>query len=127
MGQMQFRSTLDEAAAGMRDELARRLIKAAELFAVEHSRRLGTPNPKPFLDSSKPGEYPRMRTGRGMRSLTVQPESPNQIARDLSVRVVIDDNAFYLGVLSEKMKRLGLLDTADAMKNAVAKIISTGS
>ena len=51
------------ASAQVQQEAARRLQRTAQWFQDQLIARLSLSNPRPYLNSSRPGEYPRKRTG----------------------------------------------------------------
>lgn len=108
----------------MRDitkEQAGRMISAAEYFAKIHSQRLSVPNPAPYNNSSRPGEYPRSRTGKLARSVTYWPTRIQEVAKKLEVSLGYLPQAFYGGILEKRMRRLGLQRTmADIARQIVS-------
>ena len=54
----------------VRLKLAIGLAKAAIVLVEEHQKRIGVQNPAPlYLESSKPGEYPKKRSGAMQKSV----------------------------------------------------------
>jgi len=109
-----------------RNEMARRLAAAAVFYVVQHQSRLGKSNPGPlYLKSSKPGEYPRKRTGFLQKSVGYQPDDLQDIEKSMTVRLGYDANASYGPRLEIVMRRLGLVKTLDDLIPQLSAIIGT--
>lgn len=104
-------------------EQAGRLISAAEYFAKVHSQRLSVPNPAPHVNSSRPGEYPRSRTGKLARSVTYWPSRVQEVAKKLEISLGYLPEAFYGGILEKKMRRLGLQRTMTDIARQIASFM----
>ena len=102
-----------DAFADISSVLADRLLRMAVYFQTQHKLRLNVSNPRPYLNSSKPGEYPRARTGFGRDSVMYEPTSRSEVRRDLTIRIGYLVNAFYMPVLELTRNRLGLRKTLD--------------
>ena len=101
-----------DVKAALETAIARALLRAAVRLQVEHVRRLGVSNPRPYTTPSAPGEYPRKRTGAGQRGIFFEPTTPSGvIAAGLKVKVGIRANVFYLEALVRNQDRLGLKQT----------------
>lgn len=84
--------------------LASRMLLFARAVANAHKQALATPYPP----SSKPGQYPRRRTGNLKRSTVVRPISVSEIQRTGKVSVGFLDRAYYGEILEYEMGRTGL-------------------
>lgn len=109
----------------LKAEMARRLATAAILFVNEHQKRLNKSNPYPHNNPSKPGEYPKKRTGFLQKSVTFQPTNLPELERTLSLKLGYDANAFYGAVLEVRMRRLGLVKTLTDMLPKLARVVGT--
>lgn len=116
----------DENLEQIRQQSARNLLAAAVLYENTMRQRVSVPNPPPYLDSSKEGEYPRLRTGAGQRALTHQPATPGEVARCGFVRVGYVEGDHHLLTLELARNRKGLLDTLEDMRPQLAAL-ATGS
>lgn len=92
-------------------EMARRLAATAIFFVTQHQFRVGIPNPYPHHWSSKPGQYPRKRTGTGQKSVTFQPTDIRQLEKELKVTIGYAAIAPYMAELEIVRRRLGLRKT----------------
>lgn len=63
---------VDEAMEIVRMDVMARLGRAADVLVRKHRERLGVPNPAPHLNSSRPGEFPRERTGNLLADVTIE-------------------------------------------------------
>jgi hypothetical protein len=109
----------------LRQKAAQKLLAVAAHFVTVHMGFLNVSNPRPYVTPSKPGEYPRKRTGFGQRSVLFQPSSvTGVISEGLKVRVGYLANAKYMLILELYRRRLGLLETLRRTKpqlQAIAK------
>lgn len=102
------------AMANERRAAARRLLAVAEAFAAEHRQRIGVQNPFPYHDSSRPGEYPRRRTGQA--GVAIEPDAEAAVMRQLYVDVGYAEEVYYMQMLADRAQRLGLEDTLEAVR-----------
>lgn len=106
-----------------REELGRRMEACVGFYRAQYQLRLNKSNPIPYLNSSKPGEYPRKRTGFLQDSVAYSPTAISEITKTLDIRVGYDANAFYGPILEVMRKRLGLVKTLEDLKNQLGAII----
>lgn len=111
------------ASREIQEELARRMMAATLFFVEQHQQRLNVSNPFPHLTPSKPGEYPRKRTGFLQKSVAYLPLSIPEVMRTWVIKLGYDANAFYGPRLEVMMKRLGLVRTLREILPQMAKII----
>jgi len=115
----------NDAMQEIRQRTAQKLLAIAAHFITAHTGFLNVSNPRPYVTPSKPGEYPRKRTGFGQRSVSFQPSSvTGVIAAGLKVKVGYLVNAKYMLILELYRRRLGLLETLRRTKpqlQAIAK------
>lgn len=116
-----------ELMGSIRKELAGRMISAAKHFTEIHSKRLSVPNPAPHVNSSRPGEYPRSRTGNLARSVAYTPTTTAKVSASMKVTIGYKPEAFYGGILENKMRRLGLRRTLMDVARQIATFIRTKS
>lgn len=109
--------------ADIRGRTGLALAAAAATFVTEHQRRVGTANPRPYLDSSKVGEYPRVRTGFGQANVFYLPTSPDEIARKGYVDAGYGENAFYMQALVDNQGRLGIEQTLEDIRPQLEQVI----
>jgi hypothetical protein len=109
-----------ESFAMLRLELSRRLGLAADVLVKKHQDRLSVPNPPPHLNSSKPGQYPRLRTATLELDVTLEADE-----KAPSVGVGHGDNAPYHASLAAS-GRLSLHDTAMAVRTEMAAAVEAG-
>ena len=79
-----------EAVETVRQEAAKRLLRAALFFQAQHQQRLGVSNPRPHKTPSRPGEYPRKRTGAGQASVVYGRPADEHNTPYLINRAVVD-------------------------------------
>jgi len=95
-----------------KEEAAKRLQRTAIWFWRAHIRKLSVSNPRPYLDSSLPGEYPRKRTGGGIGNVIWGPDTlAGIITEGLKVRIGIMEPGKHLLILELAKHRLGFLKT----------------
>jgi hypothetical protein len=112
----------DARMAEIRKAAAEGLLAAGVLFMNQVRQRVSVPNPPPYLNSSKPGEYPRLRTGAGQKALTMEPSTPDEVVASGFVRVGYVQGDHHLLILELGAKRLGLLRTLDDMRPQLAAL-----
>jgi len=117
-------SNVRSAYGDLRKRIGLALAAAAAELVSEHQRRIGVMNPRPYLDSSRPGEYPRKRTGFGQANVFYLPASPAEIAEAGHVDVGYGENAFYMQALVDNQGRLGIEDTLEEMRPRLEAIVA---
>lgn len=117
--QANIRASFD--AIGM--SIAQRLLLAAVTASIEHQRRLNRSNPRPYVDPSKPGEYPRKRTGYLQASTTYYPQSPRDVLLAGFVDVGYSESGFYGEALVNRGRK-GIEDTIDDMRTQLEGIVA---
>ncbi len=103
-------------------QAAEMLLRIVVLFENTHRNRVGKANPPPYTDSSKPGEYPRLRTGGGQRGLTHEPASVAEVMKTGVIRVGFTTNARHMLILELARDRKGLLDTLADLRPVMAQM-----
>lgn len=101
---------------------AKGLLAAAVAFENEVRVRVSKPNPPPYIDSSKPGEYPRLRTGAGQKALAHEPRSLADVQKAGVVRVGYVQGDHHLLILELARDRLGLLKTLEDLRPKLAAL-----
>lgn len=123
MGSARLSPGAVKAAYGtVRDRIARGLLAGAVLLTTEHQRRLNVANPRPYLTPSKPGEYPKKRTGFLQAHVQYQPPTPAEAAALGYVDVGYVANAFYGEVLVDRGRK-GVQDTAADLRGQIQAVI----
>lgn len=112
----------DKRMAEIRKAAAEGLLAAGVLFSNQVRQRVSVANPPPYLNSSKEGEYPRLRTGAGQKALTMQPSSVDEVIASGFVRVGYVQGDHHLLILELARKRLGLLRTLEDMRPQLAAL-----
>ena len=82
---MSAEQQIDEAYQRTRLLVASRMLRAAQYVQAEHMNRVGKPNvyrDKKWIDNSKPGEYPRKRSGDGQKGVVFGPDTPEGIVAE---------------------------------------------
>lgn len=108
------------------EEMARRLLAAAVLYQTEHRKRLNVSNPAPYLPAttSRPGEYPRARTGFGRDNVAYEPATvQGVIDAGFVVRLGYRASAWYMGYLEAERRRKGLVSTFDDLKGQIRAVL----
>ena len=111
-----------EAEEELRKAAANGLVRAAEMFQNQMFQRVSVPNPPPHKDSSKPGEYPRLRTGEGQRAIAKLPSTIGEVMRSLKVSVGFQAGKAHLLILELKRNRLGLQKTLEDLKPVLSAL-----
>lgn len=113
-----------EAGDQARKEMAGRLLRAIIFYQTQHMQRVGIFNPPPYVNSSKPGEYMRKRTGAGQAGVVISAGSIAEvISDDLAVRCGELQNAFYMLVLELSRDRRGFVRTFRDLEEPIAAIL----
>lgn len=119
----------DATFSKIRKEAAEILLVCAVRFEQVHSQRVSVANPPPYLPAttSKPGEYPRLRTGAGQKALTHQPASVAEVMQTGYVRVGFVESDHHLLILElwKKGARLGMLRTLEDIKPQLQALIGS--
>ena len=113
----------DAAKHQIAEEVAKRLLAAAVFFQTQHRLALNKSNAKPYLNSSRPGEYPRARTGFGRNSVVYEPTDLAGIMAEQKVRIGFLEPAWYMEYLAQYRGRLGLQATMERLKGQIAKML----
>lgn len=102
---------------------AKGLLAAALTLETELRRRVSVPNPPPYHNSSKPGEYPRLRTGAGQKSIAHEPATLAEVMKEGIVRVGYRAGAGdHMQILEERRQRLGVEKTLQDLRARLARI-----
>lgn len=113
-------------ASRAKEEAASRLQRAAIFFQTQLIRRLSVSNPRPYKTPSKPGEYPRKRTGNAIANVLAAPlDVPGIIAGGFKVRAGVGEPGRYLAILELFKHRLGFVRTMEDLR-PLLKAILTG-
>ena len=119
-------------------ELAERIFRAGVLVQTTHQARVGTS----FFEggngqASKPGEYPRKRTGQGQANVIRSADSVDEVIDDaLSIRIGARRSSVvgkkgglalpHLVFLEKERHRLGFKKTAADMASPVRLLLEGG-
>lgn len=115
-----------EVGEATKREAAERLQRATVFFVQQLQRRLSISNPRPYLNSSKPGEYPRKRTGNAIANVRLSATSQQEIiAADYKVRAGVGEPGKYLAILELFKHRLGFIATVEDLR-PLLKAMLTG-
>jgi hypothetical protein len=114
----------DAATARIRQSAAEMLLRMAVTFENEHRKRVSVANPPPYLNSSKAGEYMRLRTGGGQRGLTHEPVDVAGVMKAGFVRVGFTANARHMLILELARDRKGLLQTLTDLRPTLAAMMA---
>lgn len=131
----------DALMDGLKRQAAQGLLAAAVHYANNLSLKVGIANPltrgprggRQYLQSSKQGEYPRLRTGAGQKALAIGangavfdiktgPAIDQVIAGGMSVKVGYREGDHHLLALEFAQRRKGLIDLLDEMKPQLAAL-----
>lgn len=110
----------DQAADAIALAAAQGLVDAARFLAEQHRQALGQAAPP----ASRPGEYPRRRTGRLQRSVTVSPATAAEAKRTKRVGIAYDQGKAPHAQYLEDRK--GIEDTVEQHKGELLAIIAGG-
>jgi len=104
---------------------AERLQRCEAMYATWLQEKIGVSNPKPHNSPSRPGEFPKKRTGFGQAGVAFEPSSKEAIiAAGLFVKLGYIENAFYMELLVQKYKRLGIDELMKQKANDFAAILA---
>lgn len=114
----------EKAFEDVKLQAARRLQRAAVFFIQQHQAKLSVSNPMPYKTPSKPGEYPRKRTGAGIGGVIFAPiDTQGIIDGGFKVRIGMMHNAWYMLYLENYLDRLGFQDTLRANRVQINQIL----
>lgn len=100
---------------------AERMLKAANTLKERLQIEVDTPYPR----ASRPGEYPRKRTGTGQREVFVIPETPEGvIANGMDVFIGHSNFAWYMPFLEREKGRLGIFSLFKEMQPLLQAIMA---
>lgn len=105
------------------DACAEGLLRAAVFFQTTHKAKLSVSNPRPHKTPSKPGEYPRLRTGFGRNAVMYEPTTKGEIKQTLTVKIGYLANAWYMALLEVKRRRKGLKDTLELIRQQLQALM----
>lgn len=117
----------DEAKQQIAHASAAGLLRAAVFFQTTFKNRLNKSNPRPYLDPSKPGEYPRARTGFGRSNVMYEPTSVAEVEKKGYVRIGFSKNAWYMAYLEVYKGRKGMLATLRDILSQLAALATSGA
>ena len=124
---MSIESQIDAAAAKVEREMAKRLLRAATFFQVQHMNRVSRPNVKigrKWVDNSKPGEYPRLRTGHGRAGVVMDASSIDDVvANGMRIRIGQSQASWYMPFLELERDRLGYIKSAEELIAMVMALV----
>lgn len=75
-----------------------------------------------YYDPSRPGEYPKLRTGLGRNALTHQPETRAEVVANGYVRVGYVYGDHHLLMLEMEQDRKGLIDLLDELRPQLSEL-----
>lgn len=111
----------DAAFLAIQHAAAVGLMKTALAFEIEHRQRVAVPNPPPYTNSSKAGEYMRLRTGGGQKALAHEPATVAEVEQTHKTRVGFrQGDGEHMLILELARQRLGLLKTLEDMRPTLA-------
>lgn len=111
-----------KAKDDIRAAAARGLIRASAMFQQQMRQRVSVPNPPPYLNSSKPGEYPRLRTGEGQRALMQEEKTFQEVLARMAIKVGFDAGKAHLLILELHHMRLGLVRTLEDLRDVLKEL-----
>jgi len=118
----------DEAAQAAKEEAARRILRSMVYYLKAHKRRLGVSNPAPYEDSSRPGEYPRKRTGNLIANVTFAPSTVQEVIdAGFKIRAGLAAGARYGAILELAKSRLGFIRTMDDLEDLLRAMLGQKS
>ena len=95
------------------------LIAAAITMQTAYKRHVSAS----FPPASKPGEYPRWRTGTGREATGYDPEAPDEAGRARAVRVGWGKSGDHMGILEYFRGRKGLRDVGQELRGQLQAIL----
>lgn len=135
----------DALMQSLREEAAKGLIAAAVFYAntlrqkVSRSSpfRIGPRGGRQYYDPSRPGEYPKLRTGAGQKSISLGaggrafdarrgPAIADVLANGMAVQVGYEEPNHHLLPLEFAQGRKGLIDLLDEMRPQLAALATAG-
>lgn len=111
-------------ASARRTALGEALLRAAVFLLTTHKANVSVPNPYPHTAPSRPGQYPRLRTGFGRAGYSFTPATAREVAAQLTPRCVVgvSQQAAYMEWLVDRGRK-GIKATMDENKSRVRAII----
>lgn len=106
------------------DDGAERLLAAAVFYQTQLMQRLNKMNPRPWKTPSKPGEYPRKRTGFAQSNILASAKSIKEVIdQGMTVKLGVATNAAYLLILEFYRGRKGFLDLMTEIEPQIKAIL----
>lgn len=101
-------------------EAAQRLHNAAVFFVKESEKLFSNAYPP----ASRPGQYPRRRTGTGAKGVVFTPQSVQGIYRKLEVKFGWRRESHYMAILENRRQRLGLQAALNRLRRQLANVVA---
>ncbi len=110
-----------QAAKDEAELLAGQLLVAAAIAMQSHFKRSVS---KSYPPASKPGEYPRWRTGTGREATGYEPEDPKDAGKAQAIRVGWSKAGDHMGILELFRGRRGLRSTAEELAGQIGELMA---
>lgn len=108
-------------------EAAKRMLAAGQAIVDEAHADFSVPNPYPYTNSSKAGQFPRLRTGNLDSAITMDAKYPTHIIRNgFVLKIGLKRKADY-GITLMKKGRLSVKDSYLRVKAKVDQILKGGT
>jgi hypothetical protein len=137
---MSIDEQMDAAMQEANQKIAERLYLAITFLQVQHMQRVSKPavklaEPRWFrnkvgqpikieFEGSKPGEYPRLRTGHGRAGVVTDATTPEDVVNQgMVARLGQLRNSWYMLHLEIDRNRLGYIETAKQLAPQVRTLI----
>lgn len=95
------------------------LIAAAITLQSAYKQKVSQSYPP----ASKPGQYPRWRTGTGREATGYEPEAPDEAGRAGAVRIGWSKSGDHMGILEYFRGRKGLRDVGRELRGQLQAIL----
>jgi hypothetical protein len=126
---MDSNSQIAAAMEAARQKIAERLFYAIVWLQQQHMQRVSKPAVKvgkTWIEASKPGEYPRLRTAHGRAGVEIDCKGGpvDVISNGMIARLGQSQASFYMLHLELNKDRLGYIKTAEDLKAMVAALVT---
>ena len=108
--------------ARIRQELARRILRAGLTLQSAHRDDLSVGNPSPHATPAPRGDYPRLRTGNLRANVVLSTYAPGDVERTLSLAIGYRPAGTY-GLYLAAAGWKGLLDTYAREKGRIDALL----
>ena len=122
-----FAQKLEAIKRRLEREAAKRMLAAGKAIVEEAHADFSVPNPYPYTNSSKAGQFPRLRTGELNAGIVMDAKHPAHVIRNGFVLKIGIKRKVDYGITLMKKGRLSVKDSYLRVKAKVDQILRGGT